>query len=168
MRNICSVEGCNRYVVSHGLCGMHRQRQLKHGATDEPLHKFGHRVPRMCSVPDCSMKVRSHGMCRIHWGRFKNRGTTAPLVRQRNDYVEPKGYIRRYVDGKRQGQLLHRLVMQEYLGRALLPGESVHHKNGIKGDNRIENLELWVSWQPNGSRVDDLVKYAKAILERYG
>ncbi len=86
--------------------------------------------------------MRSHGLCRIHWGRFKNRGTTEPLIRERHDYIEPKGYIRRYVDDKRQGQLLHRLVMQEYLGRELLPGESVHHKNGIKDDNRIDNLEL--------------------------
>lgn len=54
----------------------------------------------------------------------------------------------------------HRWVMEQALGRPLLPQEKVHHKNGQRDDNALSNLELWlVQKDPSGQRVDDLIEF---------
>jgi hypothetical protein len=61
----------------------------------------------------------------------------------------------------------HVFVMSESLGRPLQKGECVHHINGVRNDNRIENLELWTKVQPPGQRVKDKVQYAIDIIRLY-
>lgn len=62
----------------------------------------------------------------------------------------------------------HVFVMSEHIKRPLIKGETVHHKNGIKDDNRIENLELWSSSHPYGQRVEDKIEWCKEFVAIYG
>lgn len=82
-------------------------------------------------------------------------------------YINSYGYVQVLV-APRKFRAEHRIVMEEKLGRSLLPEETVHHINGKRDDNRPENLELWSSRHPKGQRVEDLVSFAREILELYG
>ena len=80
--------------------------------------------------------------------------------------INSYGYIRQKV-GKDKWRVQHRLIMESHLGRPLLEHENVHHKNGIRDDNRLENLELWSTSQPSGQRVTDKLEWAKNFIAEY-
>lgn len=108
---------------------------------------------------------------RDEYGRYLNSEGYVVLNKQFREPtlsrgVNDDGYVRLNL-GKNGRVLEHRWVMEQFLGRSLLPDETVHHKNGVKTDNRPENLEVWVGKHPKGQRVEDVVEWATEMLQRY-
>lgn len=90
-------------------------------------------------------------------GRIKDKSGYIQIWKPEHPNCKSAGYLHE-----------HRYIMSEYLGRPLRDGENVHHKNGIRDDNRIENLELWSKTHPSGQRIEDLINSSKQFLEENG
>ena|ERR1035441_7845319 len=124
-----------------------------------------------CSLEGCTNKMgrRNTGLCHTHNSRLVKHGSPRLITEGRNfpgdGHTNVGGYREIRVNGSKIFE--HRYVMQELLGRPLYPHETVHHINGVRDDNRIENLELWSQSQPPGQRIDDKISWMIDFLSQY-
>lgn len=179
--NGCSIPGCEKPYVALGYCNQHYKAYRTHG---DPLTNLkSNQVPckgNLCAYEACDEEARSKGFCTIHYmdyWRGIEIGSQRIRIRDHKDgdkRIDSHGYILIYKPTKpwrnkkdKHWYREHRIVMEEHLGRELYDYEEVHHKNGIKSDNSIENLELWVKSHPAGQRAIDLLEWAEAIVYQY-
>lgn len=173
---------------SRGYCSAHYMRWWSSGDPGEA--ELRRRPPRLCRATDCgNPAIGRDDLCRTHLDRLQAYGnlegrlcTVCGVKSVRGSDLCPQHYLafartrianheitgsknrRGYVTHKvlNQELLEHRVVMEEFLGRALYPFENVHHRNGRRDDNLLENLELWIKPQPSGQRPEDLASWVVA------
>lgn len=169
IETLCVVERCESQIEDDQMCQKHLNQVETRGYASPD------RIRPDCKADGCTKSARALGLCFQHrrWLGKTGDYNTAPSRKGvgRGTGQDPEAYqfVRIANDPYYPNKQIqeHRLVMAHHLGRKLESWENVHHINGIKSDNRIENLELWVTKQPKGQRIEDKVQFAKEILAMY-
>ena len=177
---ICKNCNCLKKIKAKNLCNRCYLLILRYG-TNEPAHwnkkcidcdlKFVNmngktircnKCRKIKEVMDARISYRKKHQIPLHQPKYKDR-----KHKDKNGYILI--YKKDHPNSCKSGNIKeHSYVMSEFLGRPLKKGENVHHKNGIRDDNRIENLELWSTAQPPGQRIEDKIEWAKEFLHEYG
>lgn len=170
----CKVDGCSEPKhKAKGYCNYHYGRHL----SGLPLNvaKRVYDPGAECSVNGCNNISRARGYCRKHWKRWRVHDDPTKTLHSlgygdgKKWHTSPSGYVVRYEpdnpNAGPNGQVYqHRHVMSQVIGRPLRENENVHHVNGVKDDNRPENLELWTKGQPAGQRVTDKLSWCADFI----
>jgi hypothetical protein len=115
-----------------------------------------------------NIKRKESKICKLCTVKIRRENAQGNKIKTKCGYILIRDNS--HPNANKQGYVFeHRLVMEASFTphRYLTKEETVHHINGIKDDNRIENLELWSTSQPKGQRVQDKIEWAKEILEQY-
>lgn len=167
-RRVCSIEGCGRPLNAKGYCLAH-YRRWRHGKDmNEPIRV--HDSSRTCKVEGCEGRYHANGMCQHHNQRVRQGvPVDAPCLKNRpvgTKHLATRGYI--IIKTPTGWMPEHRYVMEQALGRPLSSNEVIHHIDGDRTRNDIDNLELWSKWHPTGQRVTDKIAWASEFLGEYG
>jgi hypothetical protein len=165
----CKEQGCSGLAAGQGLCKFHYDRN-RNGVSFK-LPKRYKSETGLCEIFGCSQKHAARRMCKMHLKRERD-GNALEGPSRKNSYnweIKDINWHKNengYLAGKFKGKavLQHRIFWELHTGDKLRPFENVHHKNGIRDDNRIENLELWTKPQPIGQRPEDLVSW---VIDHY-
>ena len=129
---------------------------------------------KICAVKKCVNSIHAKTLCKKHYTRMAKHGDVDKCLKNEaglgtvNEYGYRLLYTPNHPNANGSKRIFeHRFIMSEYLGRPLRDNENVHHKNGDRLDNRINNLELWAKSQTSGQRVGDLLSWAKEIISKY-
>ena len=162
----CAAKGCHLDATAKDWCGIHYSRDYSTGdiSEDTPVSWHYRKFGEECLEEGCTRQSIKRYLCGKCYAKRYRDGTPMP-ERRIEPFPYSDGYLAVNVDGKKIFH--HRYVWEQHYKVKLQPGQNIHHINGVRDDNHIDNLELWDTSQPQGQRVLDKLHWAVEMFLRY-